>query len=205
MVGYKYLRFHKGIHVNVNKGKRLPGEVLTPEEVQLLLASFPASRTGVRNRAIAALGLYASLRCFEILNLYPGDIDLEKCSVLVRNGKGGKTARVGISRAAKPYIMEWRELRPESAQFFICTHKGEQVSTAYVREMLPRQSKKAGIRHRVHCHSFRHTSAVLLMRAGTPLVVISRQLRHSSIAVTNTYLQHVNPEEVISAVRDLIF
>jgi site-specific recombinase XerD len=74
-----------------------------------------------------------------------------------------------------------------------------------VREMLPRQGHKAGITRRCHAHSLRHTSAVALMHAGIPLVTISKQLRHSSISVTHTYLDHISPEEVISAVRDVCF
>lgn len=190
--------------MNTNKGKKLPGEVLTPDEVQRLLASFPKSRTGVRNRAIVAAGLYASLRCAEICDLLVNDIDLERCSVLVRCGKGGKTARVGISRAAIPYLKAWIDSRPHSCYLF-CTFRGGRISESYIREFIPRYGAKAGIGHRIHCHALRHSSAVALMRAGTPLVVISRQLRHSSISVTHTYLNHLSPEELISAVSAVEF
>ena len=54
---------------------------------------------------------------------------------------------------------------------------------------------KADVVKRVHPHAFRHTYAVELERAGTPISVISMLLRHSSIAVTARYLAHLTSAE----------
>lgn len=187
-----------------NKGKKFPGQVLTRDEVDLLLGSFSDTRAGVRDRAIVAIGLYASLRCHEILSLEPGDLDLQSGSVLVRCGKGGKSARVGINAAAVQYVQAWLDIRPDSPWLF-CNQRGGRLTTAYVRKFIKQQADYVGITHRVHPHALRHTSAVSLMNAGLSLVVISRQLRHSNLITTNTYLQHVNPHEVIDSVHSARF
>jgi site-specific recombinase XerD len=59
--------------------------------------------------------------------------------------------------------------------------------------MLRRLAAKAEITKRVHPHGFRHTFAVELEAAGTPVTTISKLLGHSSVAVTARYL---NPREL---------
>ena len=43
------------------------------------------------------------------------------------------------------------------------------MKTAYVRAMLPRLARKAGIERRVHAHAFRHSFAFELVNERTPL------------------------------------
>ena len=74
-----------------------------------------------------------------------------------------------------------------------CTLKGKPVSTAQVREMLPRRAKKAGIAKRVHAHGLRHTGASELAQEGVALIDIQQQLGHSSAATTDRYLHQLNP------------
>ena len=79
----------------------------------------------------------------------------------------------------------------------LCTLKGKRVSAAYVRALLPRLARKAGIEKRVHAHGLRRTHAAELAREGVPLNVISRQLGHSNVSTTSRYLDHVAPLEVV--------
>ena len=51
---------------------------------------------------------------------------------------------------------------------------------------------KAGVRH-VRVHDARHTYASLMLRRGVPVVYVSRQLGHSSIAVTVDLYGHFVP------------
>lgn len=74
------------------------------------------------------------------------------------------------------------------------------MSTAYVRQMLPRLARKAGIAKRVHAHGLRHTHAAELRREGKDIGAISKQLGHSSISTTARYLDHIAPEDVARAI-----
>jgi integrase len=47
-------------------------------------------------------------------------------------------------------------------------------------------------------HGLRHTHAAELVREGTPVNVISDQLGHSSLAVTDRYLRNVAPADLIA-------
>lgn len=53
-----------------------------------------------------------------------------------------------------------------------------------IRNALARTLKAAGIRRRLRVHDLRHTYASLALQRGVPLLTVSRQLGHASIAIT---------------------
>jgi integrase/recombinase XerD len=67
--------------------------------------------------------------------------------------------------------------------------------------MLRRLAAKAEITKRVHPHGFRHTFAVELEAAGTPVTTISKLLGHSSVAVTARYLDHLTNGQAVAALE----
>ena len=71
--------------------------------------------------------------------------------------------------------------RPASTAMLACSarSRASRVKPAYVRGLLPRLARKAGIDKRVHAHGLRHTHAYELAGEGTPLHVIQAQLGHS--------------------------
>jgi integrase len=84
-----------------------------------------------------------------------------------------------------------------SRAVLFCTLGGKPVSDVYVRAMMKRLARKAQVDKRVHAHGLRHTHAFELAAEGVPVNVISRQLGHSSSAVTARYIDHVAPQDVI--------
>jgi len=74
-----------------------------------------------------------------------------------------------------------------------CTLRGGPMAAAYVRVMLKRLARRAGIDKRVHAHGLRHTHAAQLRAEGVDIAIISRQLGHTSISTTARYLDHLAP------------
>src|SRR5436305_2450503 len=60
---------------------------------------------------------------------------------------------------------------------------------------------KAGVRRRFAPHQLRHAHAVELLHQGIPPPLIQRQLGHSHLSTTGTYLEAINNEEIISTVH----
>jgi site-specific recombinase XerD len=60
---------------------------------------------------------------------------------------------------------------------------------------------EAGVRRRFAPHQLRHAHAVEIAREGVPLIVIRRQLGHTSLGVKSIYLQGIDSAEIIDAVR----
>ncbi|MGO9960108.1 MAG: tyrosine-type recombinase/integrase [Solirubrobacteraceae bacterium] len=73
-------------------------------------------------------------------------------------------------------------------------------STA-VRGELRRLAAQAGVRRRFAPHQLRHGHAVELAREGVPVNIIQRQLGHSDLGTTSTYLQGIDPSEIVNAVH----
>lgn len=193
-----------------NKGKTLPAEVYTAEEIaRLVKACSLRAKTGVRNRALIVTLYRGGLRISEALNLFPKDLDRDAGAVRVLHGKGDKARTVGMDDGAFTYIEHWLTVRAKlgigARSPVFCTLKGEDIESAYIRALLPRLAGKAGITKRVHAHGMRHSMAYELAMEGVDLLTISAQLGHGNVAVTDKYLRHLAPQRVLDAMRARTF
>ncbi len=185
--------------------RRFPAEILTDDEVCRLLDACSSRPAGLRNRALIAILYRGGLRINEALDLFPKDIDLEAGSIRVLNGKGGRARTLGIDPAAGAFVERWLEVRSElgmnGSHPVFCTLAGARMTDAYIRVLLPRLARKAGIDKRVHADGLRHTHAAQLRAEGVDIGIISKQLGHRSIATTARYLDHIAPQLVIETIR----
>ncbi len=191
------------------KPEKWPIEILTHSEALGLLATMDRYRpTPCRNRALLAILWRSGLRVSECLALKPSDLDEQLGTVRVLHGKGDKARTVGMDGSAFDLVSRWLDRRARlgvngHAPLFCTIHQpvGRALTTAYVRQLLRRLAKKAGITKRVHPHGLRHTHAAELAREGVPLPVIQAQLGHASASTTAAYIAHLAPGEVIQAMR----
>jgi DNA-binding transcriptional MerR regulator len=79
--------------------------------------------------------------------------------------------------------------------------RGRPWAAAAVRSEFRRVAARAGVRRRFAPHQLRHAHALELAREGVPLNIIQRQLWHTNLGTTSIYLQGIDPEEIITAVR----
>jgi integrase/recombinase XerD len=193
-----------------NYGKRYPAEILSREEIDRLLgACSRRGYAGLRMRALIVVMWRAGLRVGEALALQAKDVDLDEGTIAVLHGKGDRARVVGIDHQALAVIEAWmrarRELGIGPMRPLFCTisgeRRGQRVGDPYVRDALKELARKAGIEHRVHPHGLRHTHAAELAREGVPVHVIRKQLGHFSLDTTARYIEHLEPREVIEAMR----
>lgn len=192
-----------------NYGRTFPAEVLSAAEIRRLIAACGRGRGGMRNRALIVVLWRGGLRCQEALDLELRDVDRDAGTVTIRHGKGNRRRVVGLDPPAFAVLEQWLEHRtglgvPRGSKVF-CTitrpNVGDPMSGSYWREAIKRLGVRAGIEKRVHSHGLRHTLAVELMREGVPLLVIQRQLGHSSLQITERYVNHLEPGELIDVMR----
>ena len=190
-----------------NKGKKYPPETFTREEIDLVLKQCSRrAPTGIRNRALFVLLWRGGLRISEALALMPKDIDVIKGTIRILHGKGDKARVVGIDEQACEMVAKWLAVRKTKAlknsSPLLCTLKGTQIHSSYVRSLCSRIRMKTGLDKRIHAHGFRHThSYELHFEEGTPVKVIQEQLGHSRLDTTATYLDHISPKERIEHMR----
>lgn len=191
-----------------NRGKHFAAEPLKPDEIRALMDACNGGSSGKRNRAIICTLWRTGCRVGELVGLRSVDVDGETHTVRIRQGKTANADRiVGVDAKTLEVIDEWRAVRAglgvDRLAPLFCTiardHLGHPLSTAQVRNTLRHLADKAGVEKRVHPHGFRHTFAAELAQEGTDLRVIQRALGHSNIAITQIYVDHLYPGQVIEA------
>lgn len=189
-----------------NKGRKLPPELLTPEDVRSLLAACSATApTGIRNRALVVTLYRAGLRLDEALGLLVADVDVAAGVIHVGRRTGMHVREAGIDAAALGFVRKWLRTRASlgagSDAPLFCTLGGGPIHPAYVRQLLPRLAVKAGIHKRVHAQGLRFTHAAELAAEGMPAEVIQAQLGHESLASTDRYLRRMSVADRIDALQ----
>jgi integrase len=201
-------------------GKKLPGRAVTPDEIRALLRVCGKGSAGLRNAAFIAVCAGAGLRCFEALGLMASHIEKTQLGTVIRviRGKGGKSRLSALMPEFVPIVDRWTERRRclgingRSPLFCGITKSlkentlggnrgtfGRFISTSLMRSTLSRLARKAKIECRVHVHGLRHGMATAWAAAGIELRAISQQLGHASTAVTDRYLQRLNPSNLMVA------
>ena len=189
-----------------NKGLRYPADPPTVDEIVAVLRHTADDRHGFRIRAMIVVLWRAGLRVQEALALAEHDLDQRRASVLVRRGKGGRRREVGMDDWGWELLRPWRTARaelPMGPLFCIIDGRtrGRAWAAAAVRSELRRLAARAGVRRRLAPHQLRHAHALELAREGVPLNIIQRQLGHTNLGTTSIYLQGIDPDEIITAVR----
>jgi site-specific recombinase XerD len=183
---------------NNKKHRGLPNEILTEDEVQSLIgACSHQSSTGIRNRALITILYRGGLRIGEALGLYIRDVDPRAGILRVTNSKTQKTRFVRIDPMSFDVLRRWCDRRAtlglNGKNPLFSTLSGETLKQAYVRALLPRLGRTAGIEKRCHAHALRHTHAAELARKQIPVDQIQLHLGHASKASTIRYISAVSP------------
>ena len=189
-----------------NKGQRDPADPPTVDEIVAVMRQAGRDRRGRRLTALIVVLWRAGLRIHEALWLTETDLDQRRGSILVKHGKGDRRREVGVDAWAWSAIQPWAADRaelPVGALFCVIDGptRGRAWSDSAARVELRHLALKAGVRRRFAPHQLRHAHAVELMHEGIPLPLIQRQLGHSHLSTTGTYLDGINTEEIISTVH----
>ncbi len=185
--------------------RRLPPEVLSPEEIAAMMDACADTPAGLRNRALITVLYRAGLRINEALSLRPKDLDPRSGAIRVLFAKGGRSRTVGMDGQAFDALGQWLEIRAahgiNGLDPVFCLLDGQPLQDGYIRVLFPRLGRQAGIAKRVHAHGLRHTHASELRAEGVDIGIISKQLGHRTIATTARYLDHIAPYAVIEALH----
>lgn len=184
------------------KEERKVIQALTPHEVNTLL-SMLSSKTflDVRNRVIVMMLLDTGMRVNEMANLRLDDIDMKTGSILVRRGKGNKQRVVRIGHKCQKALWQYVTLyRRGNDDRLFTDASGKPLEVGAIKLMIRRLGKRAGLKG-VHIHRLRHTFAISFLRAGGDVFSLQYLLGHSTLAMTQRYLQSLNADDAVGAHR----
>jgi len=94
--------------------KRLPKHILNASEVDLIMAQCPLSEPlGIRDRAMLETFYSTGMRRSELAHLKAVDLDYDRGTLMVRQGKGRKDRMIPIGERALAWIRRYtEEVRP---------------------------------------------------------------------------------------------
>jgi len=184
--------------------RRLPRVILTREEAKKILDTAKGSTPrALRDRAILETLYSTGIRVSEASNLTPDDVDTEERVLRVIQGKGRKDRNVPLTRQAalalETYLVKARP-RLGRGRFLFLSTRGRQMDTQALNSVVHTWAKKAGIKKRVTCHTFRHSVATHLLKGKADIRHIQTLLGHSSLETTQRYT-HVEISDLQSVIR----
>lgn len=184
----------------VRKAKKLP-YVMTEDELKALLAQpNPKCPTGLRNLCMMRLMCNAGLRVAEVLNLKVKDIDWMTGKLKVVQGKGKKDRILWLNEDDLELLGRWRGKRKVQSENLFTTLQGEAIDDRYIRNMVKRLAKKAGIINDIHPHTLRHTFATDIYRETKNIRLVQKALGHSDLSTTMIYT-HIIDDEIEQAMK----
>ena len=186
--------------------KTLP-DILTDEEAKRII-EIPNKRyyTGLRNKAMITLMLNTGLRVSEVTDLKTNSIDLNKRSLKVVNGKGGKDRNLIIPDKTAELLKQWTKKRTEgTGHYLFNTKEGKQLSREYIFMMIKRYTTRAGIDKNIYPHSLRHTFATSFYKQTKDIETLRKLLGHSDISTTQIYvtLANIDVENAMNNFREI--
>lgn len=147
-----------------------------------------------RRHRLALLLLYAAgLRVSELIAANVGDVCLDRGTLHVRMGKGGKDRYTVLSDRPVEDLRWIIGDRPCRAPL-IPARTGERWTVRSIQKVVARAGAAIGVH--ASCHMLRHSFATHLLEAGTDIRFIQDLLGHAKIETTTRYTHLRNPAAI---------
>jgi integrase/recombinase XerD len=178
---------------SVHKPRKAP-VVLNQEEVIRLLEAAP----GLKYKAAFGVAYGAGLRVSEVVALKVSDIDSQRMTLRVEQGKGQRDRYVMLSPQLLEWLREWwRAARPQ-AWLFPGQNPVNPMSARQLSRAVRTAAQAAGIAKRVSPHTLRHSFATHLLEQNVDIRVIQVLLGHAKLETTALYTR-----VAVNTIRDV--
>ena len=173
-------------------GRKFPN-ILTIEEINLIINSVESNNVGIRNRAIIEIIYGCGLRVSELTNLLLSNLFLKQGYIKIV-GKGNKERLSPIGSLATDSLNDFlTNVRPglkinnKFSDHVFINNRGTSLSRSMIFKMIKKYTLKANINKDISPHSLRHSFATHLVEGGANLRAVQEILGHSSITTTEIY------------------
>lgn len=160
-------------------------EILSRDEVMRIIDAT----TRLCDRVLLTTTYAAGLRLSEVIALRWSDIDSERMSLRVVQGKGAKDRYTLLSSSLLPALRGyWKQARPQGPWLFPGRVPELPMADSTAQRLYTRAKGRAGITKRGGIHALRHAFATHLLEAGVDLHTIKQFMGHTSLSTTQRYL-----------------
>jgi integrase/recombinase XerD len=176
---------------------RLPKFILTAGEAdQIINQPDVSDPLGIRDRAILEALFSTAMRRKEIISVGVFDVDTERGTVMVRQGKNKKDRVVPIGDRALAWVKRYlHEVRPglligdKGGDTLFLTNHGAPFGPNSMSQLVRGYVDKAQLGKRGACHLFRHSAATAMLENGADIRYIQAMLGHAKLETTTIYTQ----------------
>jgi len=155
-------------------------DYLEKEQIDEILRAAETSST--RDYLLLRFMWRTGVRVSEVINVTPKDIEFKNAVVNIRKAKGGRQRRVPLDeetlKMLSDYVLALNT--PEDRPVF-------PIKRNRVFNIVKKYGNMVGVK--IHPHTLRHSFAIHLVRSGTDLRRVQLMLGHTSLSITQVYLQ----------------
>jgi site-specific recombinase XerD len=164
--------------------QRLP-QILSREEIERLIAA----PTQFKHRVLLMTTYGAGLRVSELCRLKVTDLDGQRMTIRVEQGKGQKDRYSLLSPRLLSDLRRYWQIDRSALWLFPAARSADQPMHPHtVQKIFYSARDKAGITKRCGIHALRHAFATHLLEAGTDVHTIQRLMGHGDIQTTMRYV-----------------
>lgn len=173
------------------KRKKAEVEILTPREVEQLIAATEGSSFKCRRDNAMLEVLYATgIRVSELLGLRREQLHIRECYILVESK--GKTRVVPLGDIAASSLQRYIDLAEErfgemTGNVFVNLNGGT-LSRQGFWKIVKQYKEKVGIEKDITPHTFRHSFAVHLLAGGADVGSVQEMMGHKEKSTTMEYV-----------------
>ena len=182
---------HRPLNLDIAlpKAKSHAPTYLSRDDMRRLIESC----TDMRLKTLIMVCYGCGLRINELLRIKVQNIDGQRKTILIEQGKGDKSRYVVVSDSVLNQLRcYWKMYHPTGWMFYSRLLMDKPMSASTFRKPLRKHAQACGLKH-CNPHALRHAYATHQLESGMPLHQLQHQLGHSDIKTTQSYL-HWLPE-----------
>jgi site-specific recombinase XerD len=180
-------------YIRPKKETKLP-HVLSLTDIKKVLAAV----TNLKHKTLLMLTYSSGLRVSEVVRLRYEDLDAERRTLRVRQGKGRKDRQTVLSEQAYMMLQKYaseREEHREKDWLFQGQYVGKHLTERTAQKIFEQALATSGIGKKASIHSLRHSFATHLLEGGIDIRYIQELLGHQSSKTTERYT-HVSIKDI---------
>ena len=181
-------------HVPLPKQPQKLPEILSREEVWRLLTVPPLPR----HRLLLMTVYSAGLRVSEAIALKVSDIDADRLTIRIEQGKGAKDRYVPLAARLLQELRAYWNTTPPRTWLFANRQGTRPIHVTVAQKTYMLAKLRAGIVKQGGIHALRHAFATHLLEAGKDLHTVQRLLGHRHVTTTMRYF-HLSQGRVLTA------
>lgn len=188
-----YITFNPSVAIKLPKATKdtLNERILTESEVKSIINNAESPR----DRAMMLTLYVTGMRVSELCALEWSALNADMKTVIFFSEKSSKTIAQTIkSSAFWQAVTDIKSADSKSSDKVFSSRISESITRRQVDRIVKRCAENAGITKMVSPHWLRHAKASHSLANGASIALVSKDLGHSSVAITSRYL-HTLPSE----------